>query len=313
MLQPIYQILGKDKWVNGRYKFEPELMIRRLGKEAFDDKIVESKHVEVKDFMELISAIVAVNYFRSGYQELPAELPKTLFSYSDDEKLEKLGSYMEFFAWFIKQFDGLLGQWPIEIEIEDIDPTQAGDQTKKVQLPNISETLAELYGLLVDNTVNSDIAVSFLMRLSSEVIATKNSSLITQDYAKANADYLGYKGNPIKREINYAFNPSELDSLEKILSETTKKIIGWENQDKETVANYLQKLMFAAQIIKTVFYRTGSQEGLQELIQRLTKPDDVATDAEWERFMSRINNPQSEFNFGNNPEPKIRDKPGPTA
>jgi hypothetical protein len=50
------------------------------------------------------------------------------------------------------------------------------------------------------------------MRLASEVIATKNAALITQDYSKANAAFLGYKGNPARREIDYSFDPAKLGS-----------------------------------------------------------------------------------------------------
>lgn len=259
-----------------------------------------------------IYKMLRVIYRLLGHDVFPVHLPSSLFSYTDGREPLVTNNYIETLMWFIKQFDGLVGQFPIEIEIEDIDPTTQGKQTKKIELPNISEALAETYGLAVESTVNSDIAISFLMRLAAEAIATKNAALITQDYAKANAEYLGYKGNPKDREVNYAFNPKQLDNLEQILSEQTFKIVGWENKDENSVAVYLAKLMFSAGIIKETFYRNSKTDKLADILNRLTKKGDESSDADWQEFLNYINFSDSFLNKEQKyPQPKLRDRTNP--
>ncbi|WP_416671540.1 hypothetical protein [Egbenema bharatensis] len=235
---------------------------------------------------------------RLGTDSYPVQTPKWLMV--DDESEETHESLTELTAWFVKQMDGLFGQFPIDITIEDIDPLTEGNQEQQVKLPNLAETLAELYGLTVKNSVNSDIAINFLTRLASEVISTKNAAIVTQDYARANASFLGYRGNPKAREIDYAFDPEGVESLDKILRESKKKVIGWQNDDKESVVDFLQKIMFSAGIIKAVFMRRRDQaEDLISEIADLTDPNSPERQQQqerWREFINELNNPESGFN-----------------
>lgn len=257
---------------------------------------------ETTDLLRLIAA-------RLGVDSYPVTVPKTLnkLGGTDDQKLESL---TEFAAWFTYQFDSLVGEFPIDIEIEDVDPSQQGNQGVRVRLPNLAESMAELYGLAVKSSVNSDIHTNFLMRLASEALATKNAALIAQDYAKANADFLGYKGNPKKRKIPYSFNPTELDSLEKILSSHVGEIIGWESEAKDSVLEYLQKLMFAAGIIKSVFFRRAADLARwgQEVADTLEEKSEDRQDLEdWRDFLESINDNNSNFNRSSPVKPRVVD------
>ncbi len=144
------------------------------------------------------------------------------------------------------------------------------------------------------------------------MIATKNATAITQDYARANAAFLGYKGNIVNRELKYAFNPSKLDSLEEFLKETKGYVAGWQEDDKESVVGYLQRISFAAGIIKAVFFRKGTQvEELQRAIASMVKSGDIKDEAEWRKFIESLNNPDSKFNQGQQPKPKADSDPNP--
>jgi hypothetical protein len=216
-------------------------------------------------------------------------------------------------TWIVSQIDALVGQFPIEIEIEDADPLQAGKQYKKIELPNISEALAELFGLTISGTTNSDLAINFLMRLAAETIATKNAALITQDYAKANASFMGYRGNPKEREITYNFNPANLTDFSEFLKESKGKIMGWEEDDPESIVAFLQRIVFSAGIIKSVFFRDKrAMERLQKELDRITKSDSTDSDEKWREFIRFVNDPTSQFNFSDSkdyPTPELDNKP----
>jgi len=256
---------------------------------------------ETQDLLRLIAR-------RLGTDSYPVTVPASLVD--DTDSTEEQQSLTELTAWTIRQMDALIGQFPIEIEIKDADPSQSGDQARKVTIPNIAEGMAELLGLNIKTSVNSDIHTSFLMRLAAEVIATKNASLVTQDYAKANASYLGYKGNTVQRKVNYAFNVTKLDRLESILSESAKSIIGWQDEDKNTVQAYLEKLMFAAGIIKQAFFRPNSEQ--DKLLNQISNvlglgQDDEVVEENWREFLKAINNPENPFNLNSPIIPKVTD------
>lgn len=244
---------------------------------------------------------------RIGTEDYPASVPKSLLTDRGSGQ-QQIESLTQLIGWLTQQIDGLVGEFPININIEDTDPTRPGNQSQKVKIPNIAEAIADLYALSLKNSVDSDSAISFLMRLASEVIGIKNAALITQDYAKANAEFLGYKGNQVKRDVAYAFDPEGLASLEKILNESNKQIVGWENDDKESLLDYQRRLMFAAGIIKAVFFR-GKKDipQLNREVDNLVNRGDEDLEERWREFLRAINNPRHRFNVGDVPQPEIKD------
>jgi hypothetical protein len=244
---------------------------------------------------------------RLGTDDYPASVPKSLLT-GRERGQQKIESLTQFIGWFVQQVDALVGEFPVELTIEDIDPTKPGKQSKKVAVPNIAEAIAELYGLSLKNTVDSDIHTNFLMRLAAEIIATKNGVIVTQDYARANAAFLGYKANPKKRKVNYAFDPEGLESLETILKESTKYVQGWQEDDPETVVGFLQRIVFSAGIIKAAFLRNKDQLGnLKGDIDNLLKKSEGDQDELWRQFLRAVENPDHRFNQGNVPKPEIKD------
>jgi len=272
----------------------------------------ESGKFEANNLIELMRSYVANLYYRAGFADFPTRVPRTLLGYTDNEPPEKIDDLANYLAWFVRQVDGLIGNFPIKIRVEDIDPLTPGNQVKEIELPNISEALAELYGMNIGTSVNADVAVNFLMRLASEVIATKNSSLITQDYAKANAAFLGYKGNPARREINYSFDPAKLGSLDEFLKESKGYLVGWEQDDKESVVGFLQRIVFSSGIIKAAFFRNNKRLAeLQKELESLAAGDEASSKAQWDAILALLNDPTEYFNSDAIPKPRVREKPAP--
>lgn len=258
-----------------------------------------------KDNQEILDLLKRISR-RLGTGDYPVKTPRWLVS-NQGNATETHESLTQFNVWFMRQIDALIGEFPIRVQIEDSDPTEAGNQTKTVSLPNLAEAVAEIYGLTAKTSIDSDVHTSFLMRLAAEVMAAKTAALVAQDYASANASFLGYQGNEVERPVNFAFDPTALDSIETILRSSSQKIVGWKNEDKENVAAYLQKLMFSAGLIKTVFFRKGNdlQRVLKEVAQFL--PDPAAEDSEsWREFLRLINDPDSLENKGTEVKPEIQ-------
>lgn len=258
-----------------------------------------------QEILDLLKRIAA----RLGTQDYPIKTPQWLVT-NQGGGTATHQSLTQFNFWLMRQIDALIGEFPVTIDIEDADPTKDGDQKKQVKLYNLAESVAEIYGLAAKTAVDSDVHTSFLMRLAAEMMATKTAALIAQDYASANASFLGYKGNQVERSVQFAFDPTKLDSLETILLASNQKILGWKNEDRESVAEYLQKLMFSAGLIKTVFFRRGSD--LQRILKEVQSfmPNPEAKDSEsWKEFLRLINNPDSAENKNTDIKPKIENIP----
>jgi hypothetical protein len=243
-------------------------------------------------------------HHRLGCKQFPVEVPQSLYGNSD--KTTKLQDVPNLWGYWLRQMDALMGQWPIDIEIEDDDPTQEGRQVKKLELPNIAETLAEIFGLAYKIDTTGDLTTEMMLRLIPEVIATKNSSLTTQDYVKANASYLGYRGNPVTRKVEYAFDVEQVDSLPGLLKTVTKNIQGWQEEDPDTVDSYLKRLMFAAGIIKAAFMMDGDNvRRLLDSVDGIFR-DELENDNDWEVFLRRLERETDPFNRNSIPRPNVQ-------
>lgn len=244
---------------------------------------------------------------RLGAYSYPVNTPRWLVT-NQGESTVAHQSLTDFLLWTVQQIDALAGEFPIKVEIEDSDPTQAGNQTKSVSLPNIAETLAEIYGLTAKSAIDSDLHTSFLMRIATEVMAAKTAALIAQDYASGNASFLGYKGNEVERRVQYSFNPEGTESLDDILKSSTYTIKGWRNEDRDNVADYLQRIMFASGLLKSVFFR--SKTDIERVIAGLkdfVPGSGGIQDQDWASFLRTINNPDGAFNAGFPAKPEIDD------
>lgn len=318
-LKRIYNILGGNTWFGSprpegldpdtpHYNRDLATDLLSLSNLLYDNG--EPTASTSWNLIDLVRNSLTPIFYHAGLHQFPATVPQSLLTYSDGQTTS-INNVTDLLGWLVKQLDALMGQFPIEIEIEDADPLQEGNQTKKIELPNLSEAIAELYGLAITSSTNSDVAINMLMRLVAEVIGTKNATLITQDYAKANASYLGYKGNPKRREVDYSFDPTKLDTLDQLLKESKGYIQGWEEDDKNSVAEYLQKLMFASGVIKAAFFRDSKLiDNLKKEVEDLATGSKDADDGAWERFKQDLNDPLSPYNVGtDNPQPRIRETP----
>lgn len=296
----IYRILGGDTWFDSADQIsilhDPEVQLRASGTRQFNAEGKTSNNTQSVSLLDWMQNMLAPQYYRAGYQELPGEVPETLLSIGSDTD-RKILNALDLQQWQIEQLDALIGQFPLEIEIKDTDPLTAGDQTKKLELANLSEVMAELVGLSFLQSQNSDILINYINRLGVETIATKNAAIIAQDYAKANASYLGYNANPVKREIPYALNPAG-DSLETILTDTKGELIGWANTDKNSVADYLKRIFFTVGILKeSNFIRPKNVDRLLDSLNMVRSQDNQEASTKFTNDILTLNDLGSTFNL----------------
>lgn len=242
-------------------------------------------------------------YYVLGCREFPGKVPISLIK---DKSIfgglqVSINHYAELFTWIIKQVDALAGEFPIEIEIEDIDKTKKGNQSQKLTFPNISEMLAEMMGLVINGSINSEALINITSRALIQAGSATVAATQAKDAAYANSEYLGYQRKESKRKLNLVYTPdttpdNQALELDEILKESEVEIHSIENTDKDDLQDVLQTLTMAARIIQAVNYRkvdtSGDiKEGIKQLYRDLLDQSEkqrTTDDDDWDKFTESL-------------------------
>jgi hypothetical protein len=187
-----------------------------------------------------------------GSADLPATVPKSLTDRS--KGTTSIENLAQFTSYAVKQLDAVCGKYPIEVKIEDADLTQEGDQSRTVKIPNIAEGIAELLGLLLILKAESSATLSAAVRGMIEAGSAKQSAILAHDYAKANSEFLAYKGKQVRHQVPFAFNFNK-QKLEEMLKEGTFEIKGFQNDDKDDIHDLFTPLLDMAAMYRTANFR----------------------------------------------------------
>lgn len=143
-----------------------------------------SKCCDLEPVMSLLRKVSAA----IGTDQLPANMPK---SFLKNEGVRSISNLAELQVYHLEIMDQLIGKFPIELEIKDTDPLSPGDQTKKVVLQNLAESIAELFGLAINGASDNAIQTSAGIKNLLEITLVRQAVL--QNYYRLDAilDYLG--------------------------------------------------------------------------------------------------------------------------
>ena len=235
----------------------------------------------------------------------PLVVPRILTQ--DSSEVESLAGIPQAIAWLVRNIDATTGSYPIKINIEDTDPTTPALESSEIEFPNPAEFNAELFGLAYETNQNLQIAVTAIMQLIPEVIATKNAAIINQDFITTIAEYMGMRTEDKEINVTSNFNPERPDNLQEFFSQSNMVLKGVKDADPHTMVQWLQKIHYWAQLAAIPSFRSESEiENLEQEIDSLgTEPIQEADEA-WDQFREYVNNQVSTLNRDDaNPRPKI--------
>nr|MCC5641207.1 hypothetical protein [Nostoc sp. CHAB 5844] len=207
---------------------------------------------------------------------LPAAVPNSLVKKnSGTRQIESLAQYI---AYSVIQTNAQFGQFPQEIKIKDADLTQQGDQQQTVTMPNLAEAIAEIVGLLL--VLRSESAANLVATVNAMIEAgsAKQSAILASDYGAANAEFLGYKGKQIERQVPFTFVPGEAQ-LDKMLKAGEVKVKGWDNADKNDLNDLVAPILEMAAMYRAANFRNvGTSNPLtkiKEILEGAVKLSDA--------------------------------------
>lgn len=250
-----------------------------------------------------------------GVGGLPANVPSNIANPSTGMK--SIGSLAELHLWQTEQLDGLLGQFPNKTRIQ----TPGGPQD--IDIPNVSESLSEIIGMLVGLTISSTEILHTSSRALHQAGSATQQAHLAHLFGKANAEFLGYEGANPSVDVPMAYSPGK-NPFSGLLDESTQKIRGWENRDGQDLKKILAELLQAAHIIKEVHFKKINPKGnfkdqmQADLRAQSTYLDGEATrkngSSDWEAYLNQVEQGFSTKTGDENPYgrpptegPKIRD------
>lgn len=263
-----------------------------------------------------------------GLQELPASLPSSLIQKQNvSVKQTDIPSIVKLFGWYIERFDEIVGQWEIPIEIKDTDPTTPGDQSQIIKLPNIAETLAEMFQLMFLTNINSEVVLNIVMRNLAETGADKQQNFVTYKLLQSLTDWVGFKQKDIQLEMPLTFTLNKT-RYDEILKESLVKVGCVEFDDKFGLEADLMRFREAAGILQAVYKRKLDPNGdikgqiLKYLLDTFASVNKVEGDSnddedDFEQFLrdvengfantAGIKNPTEPYGRNFTQRPRIRD------
>lgn len=186
---------------------------------------------------------------KEGY---PVITPKSLQGFNTEPI--KIKNTPEYLAYLHNYLDATLGQFPVTIQIPDVDPAEPGNQKSSPrEISNISELLAETLGLALQETINrSDKRLEYGIAMEIELLKV---AIFRIDFAiEAIADYLDFDETIEKKEVKLAFNPTDEDKfLERSKQEVPVKVFSEDARRNPSLGTVLSKLLVAAQSVQQAF------------------------------------------------------------
>lgn len=303
-----------------------------------DEERLTPKDIKTKGLLNLAVAYLSLPYARLGLHDYPVRTPKLLLrekeedDYDPDEPEEgELPEFDEnvethhqnaarYWSWYLEQFDALIGQFPIEIDIEDNDLIKTGDQKLELRLPNLAETLAEIVGTNVTNQAYITALLSAVIKNLGETGSTRILGIKNNAILDAIQEYLGFDVDQNLENVPFSFNPIDSveteekigdESLETALSPKDIKVDVIKNTDEDTLEGKLSILIEAARMYKGQNFQSINlnNDPKGQILELLKRGFDIVDNQEVssEDFSQWLDKVESEFS--NAPGKQNSEKP----
>jgi len=285
LLKLLLQKVNKLSEIVGVDAYPGKLTKTRPG----EDGKAEAQEIEIKTLSELVGQVyldVDKASKAIGIDDYPVKLPKSLIekykssggsTFGEIAKaLDDLSdaanpdgtistttevpSLTQLFAWYIERFDEVVGQFEIPIEIKDADILKDGDQPVTIRLPNIAEAIAEMFMLLFQSQVNTEVLINMMTRSMIEGGQDKQQNFISYQLLLSLVDWAGFKTKDVRKDMNLLFTPGK-NSLDEFLDASKQSVVVQEFDEKFGLEVDMMRFRKAAAILNSVFFRKINPEG----------------------------------------------------
>lgn len=255
-IQELHKATGAAKLARG-FRYNPEKKIEEWGRQLYQNPTVPSQ-LNSYDLIDFISSVQAPSYFRTGLQRFPANLPESLINKSQlpDEialiqKMKSIPDLASFIEWVFKIFEEMIGQFPIKYEVTD------DGKTNKVDIWNVAEALAEIYGMQVKVVEDADQAVQWGVRGATEASKSGNAAVKSLHLLNEITDFLGAIKSQGVKVVDCTFTPDPTVGMttEEMLKPSKQTLMVTDIQDGRSILGLLLNINYWSQVSgRSVFH-----------------------------------------------------------
>lgn len=287
----------------GLKPFAPEKLIREIGAKMFVAPGSSLVPVVPKDLVEAIAAIQAASYMRAGYGRYPVLMPDSIVA--DDNPTDviptlPIENYAEWFEWYIKQFDAILGQFPIKIAIVD------GAKRQPLKFENVSEALAEMTGLMVQVSADADAAVAVGSHAAVAATKAQCAAIVAQKNAECLIKFFGVRTAFSSIFVQSAITPQDSDNpnfnLKKFLTPSQQMVAFYTDNDPFDFQAVLDRILRNSEIAKSAVALDAKSGLVGDYAKNQRRYDTAEAKREAEKELDKL---QAAIN-ANNPEFKVK-------
>ena len=227
----------------------------------FGEEYNNTEPLNCLNLIQLMGVNNAINYYRQGLNEFPANLPPTLISTKEPSKENiNIQNSTKLFSWYVERFDEIVGQFEIPIEIKDADASTPGEQPQSIRLPNLAEAIAEMFTLSFQSYINSETILNLATRNLIETGMDKKQNFVTYKLLQSMTDWVGFKQRDIKLKLPLSFTLNKT-RYDEILQESEVDVNCVEFDDKFGLEADMMRFREAAGILQAVHKRKLDPNG----------------------------------------------------
>lgn len=192
-----------------------------------------------------------------------------------------LNNLAEAHVWQAQNLDSTIGGWPNTI--------QNLDSGADIENLTVSDSLAEIQGLLMAMAIGQGINQQGIFKTLTETTGIKQQTMLARQYAQGNAEYLGYNLRQTSRQVPNTYTPG-VENIMELLTPGKIPMESVENADEMDLQTCLRELCASAAIIRAVFFRnTGTQDIEAALRERLEQANAVnAKGSDFDEYLRQV-------------------------
>ncbi|MBE9068867.1 hypothetical protein IQ260_19670, partial [Leptolyngbya cf. ectocarpi LEGE 11479] len=228
---------------------------------------------QIMNMLQSVSSVVGVGAF-------PISAPVNLNGKASGAK-KTINNLAEAHVWQRDNLDSTIGGWPNTI--------QNADTGANIENLTVSDSLAEIQGLLMAMAIGQGISQQGIFKTLTETTGIKQQSMLARQYAQANAEYLGYNLKQTSRQVPNTYTPG-VENIMQLLNPGKIPMEAVENADNMDLQSCLRELCASAAIIRAVFFRnTGTEDIETALRERLDQAKAVnAKGTDFEEYLQQV-------------------------
>ncbi|WAK74602.1 hypothetical protein AP9108_34620 [Arthrospira sp. PCC 9108] len=216
------------------------------------------RQITIPDMNEECCGMIRRIYEFLDPESFPAEMPTKITVDADnpDNGIKEIKTLPEWLMYRFDIDDERWGEFEVKVEINDINLLSEEQEEVTIKLPNIAESIAEIFGLVMEIAISHQVTQNAVLTCLHEAGLAHAAAFKAGREVSEILDYLGFKTEEKYEKLKTAFTP-EADNFEELLEPNESKVkITNQKNAKETLETALNQ-------IKEIFSIVRAQGTLQ--------------------------------------------------